>query len=336
MIKFLNGHFFRLFVLICILLGDVLWVVSSATPSTEAVRLRNALLAQSGKPSDFTWLPDEHPDSYLQEKLPDTGQFNVISQVIGSDNVKDKTEFEKSLIIARHLLQVDKAKGGGILKDSYTAYQTIIKEGTGYCADFTQVFNAIAHAESIPVREWGMSFDGFGGWGHAFNEIYDFRLKKWIFIDVFNGFYVRNRRDGQLLSVLEFRDKLINNLSADLEIVPIKKNRFGFRDALQALQYFDRGKDQFYLYWGNNVNSYESHPLIRLATPISRHLEQITAVAIGIHPKIKIIETKSNKVLIAQLFDLKIKLISAFIGAVILSIAIVLQVLGIFRRDIKN
>ena len=35
-----------------------------------------------------------------------------------------------------------------------------------------------------------MSFDGYGGDGHAFSEIFDTQRQHWIFVDSFYSFYV--------------------------------------------------------------------------------------------------------------------------------------------------
>ncbi len=313
-----------------LLVSLVFWLLSLATPSTEAARLRNSLIAEVGKKTDFYWLPGYAPDTYKQEQLESPVFFKKIHQQFFGSKFKNLSEYNKILEISKHLLQVEKAKGGGILSDTITAYEGITKQGAGYCADFTQVINALAKTENIPVREWGMAFDGFGGWGHAFNEIYDSQLKKWIFLDVFNSFYVRSKNNGELLSVLEFRDRLLHNQD-DIEIVPIVKSRFGFKDRGHLLEYFDRGKNQFYLWWGNNIFSYENHPVVEFTGKISRSLEQLSAIAIGIHPTIKIIKTKENKVMVEDLLSLKKILYFIAISAGFLSVLLIYQIWNLWR-----
>ncbi len=317
-------------VTLILLVGISFWLLSLATPSTEAARLRNSLLANVGEPGDFDWLPGNAPESYKEETMDATMPFTEIHKQLAESFGKEEKEFSKTIIIAEHLLQVEKRKSVGIVSDTYTAYQEITKRGSGYCADFTQVMNAMARTEKISVREWGMSFDGFGGWGHAFTEIYDTYLKKWIFVDVFNSFYVRDRMNKQPLSVLEFRDRLQND-QKDIEIVPIIKSRFGFKNQEQALQYFDRGKNQFYLWWGNNIYSYEDHPIVKLTAPVSRHLEQLAAIAVGIHPKIRIIETRENEEMVADLLDLKTTLIAVLVAIIILGFLLIIQIIDLGR-----
>ncbi len=315
---------------VLLLISLAFWLLTLATPSTEAAKLRNALIAEVGKKTDFDWLPGHAPDSYKQEKLEPPDFFKKIHLQIFGNNTENINEYNKTLKIAKHLLQIEKGKGGGILSDTVTAYDGITKQGAGYCADFTQVVNALAKTENIPVREWGMAFDGFGGWGHAFNEIYDSQLKKWIFFDVFNSFYVRSRSSGELLSVLEFRDRLLHK-PEDIDIIPIVKSRFGFKDRDHLLEYFDRGKNQFYLWWGNNIFSYENHPVVELTGIISRSLEQLSAIAVGIHPTIKIIKTKENEIMVEDLMDLKTTLYFIAFSAFFLGMLLIFQIWNLWR-----
>ncbi len=85
-----------------------IWVLSQATPSSEATRLRNALLAQVGNEGDFSWKPGKAPLSYQQEKLqPDAELTTIYSRIIQKNNISS-SNFQKTLFIAKDLLQVDK------------------------------------------------------------------------------------------------------------------------------------------------------------------------------------------------------------------------------------
>lgn len=53
-----------------------------------------------------------------------------------------------------------------------------------------------------------MSFAGYSGEGHAFNEIYDHRLAKWVVIHSFFSFHLTVRASGEPLSSLELRERL--------------------------------------------------------------------------------------------------------------------------------
>ena len=324
------------------MLGIFIWVISLATPiskdqpfTSEATRLRNALLANIGSPDDATWHPNSPIEDFLEETVEPPAEIDKAYYLL---NVSG-SNFEKSLKIAAHLRQ-GKKKGGFIMKDTVSAYRLITHEGKGYCADYTQVFNALAHAGNIPVREWGLSFDGFGGRGHAFNEIYDFMLSKWIFIDVFNSFYVKKIDDNVPLSVLEFRNYLLKQEIGEIDIIPIVPENFGFKkkgtiNKEAAFDYYSRGKDEFYLWKGNNVFSYDSNVLIKLLTPISRSLEQLMAIALGIHPEIMILKTEHNQDRIDFLMLLRHKLIFAAISEIILFLALLIILILHYRMRVK-
>ena len=82
----------------------------------------------------------------------------------------------------------------------------IREQGKGYCADYSQVFTALALSTGIPVREWGLGFEGFGR-GHAFNEVYDSEQRKWVFIDSYHSLYVIDRGSHNPLSTIEFHNQ---------------------------------------------------------------------------------------------------------------------------------
>jgi len=294
----------RLSLLLCLatMLGSVIWGITLITPSTEIARARNSFIASVGNYSDFTWPPQNTPASFLQEKGAVPKELSTFKAKITSSLDKNASNWDKALAIARHL-ESSPGDGEGILSNTVDTYQKIMTKHTGYCSDYTQVLNGLAYALHIPVREWGMAFDGFGGYGHAFSEIYDNKLAKWIFIDSFYSFYAEDSKTGQPLSVLEFRDLLrAGGDSHIIKIVPIIPARFGFKSAQKAIDYYRKGMDEFYLWWGNNVFSYDNNILVKLLGPISRALEEGVGILIGIQPRIKIIRTDTNAGAIQILF----------------------------------
>ena len=324
------------------MLGLLIWLAILALPAlgsgapltSEMTRLRNALLIETGNHA-FDWLPGQEPDSFLQEQHQPNAELIAASTFI-KQNTEGLSAFNRALGIGRYLMPTDiKRKGGAIMSDTVTALRKITQQGRGYCSDFTQVFNAMAHTIDLPVREWGMSFDGFGGYGHAFNEIYDVTLNKWIFIDTFNSFFVKDRTHGTPLSALEFREKLISNERDTIELVTIVDHKFGFRNVQQALDYYSRGKHEFYLWMGNNALSYDNHPVISMMTPISRSLEQLTAIAFGLHPKISPYQSPENRAQIQNMVSLKRQLLFIFFAAIASGIILIVLTLRLFfsRRN---
>jgi len=141
-------------------------------PPTEAVRVRNSLIFDVTDMREAQWTPSQYPTSFKLEASNPPALFIEAVSATGRSNESYTDDFGSALAIGRQLA-VGKFKGGAIQPDTASTFTKIMEEGTGYCADFTQVFNGLAHAAALPVREWGMSFDGFGGSGHAFNEVFD-------------------------------------------------------------------------------------------------------------------------------------------------------------------
>jgi hypothetical protein len=274
-----------------------------AVPSTEAVRIRNALLFEGVSESTIQWAPDNVPGDFRAESGPVPLVFqSFVSDLRGVETPEfDGIEFGQ---LVGERLVANGQVGGAVQSTSVETLDAIVSKGTGYCADYTQVVNGLAFAAGVGVREWGMSFDGFGGNGHAFNELYDKGLGQWVFFDTFYSFYVVDQATGRPLSALEFRDRLRSSEeweSIDLKPLSASGNRFKTKQL--ALEYYARGVDQFYLYNGNNVFEYDSSALVRLGARISRSAEQVLAILSGVHPRILIPENPENEAMRAALSD---------------------------------
>lgn len=273
------------------------YMASRAAPSTEAVRLRNSVLAVEGRASDFDWRPSATPPGFLQQAGPPPGDFVDAAARVPAEG----PALERAIALVRDL-DAGPEHGGPIQRSTAETYRTIRATGGGYCADYTQVLNGLAWAAGIAVREWGVSFDGFGGFGHAFNEIYEPDLGKWVMLDPFYGFYVRDTASGEPLSAIEFRDRL--RLAAPLrsmQVVRLVPRAYDFSTDEKMLAFYRRGVDQFYLWWGNNVFDYDDNPLVRVAGSASRATEQLAAIVAGVHPGIRILPTEGNARMVEEL-----------------------------------
>ncbi|SEQ96347.1 hypothetical protein SAMN05421690_100492 [Nitrosomonas sp. Nm51] len=259
------------------------YLFTLATPSEEAARVRNSLVHEPGKIEDFSWSPSTFPADFKVETQTPPLYFQQFINSLPTD--PGMSEMDKFLLAAQKILDRNR-RGGPIQSNTVDALKKIQNEGIGWCSDYTQVFNGIAHALNIPVREWGMSFDRYNGDGHAFNEIYDQQLDKWVFIDTFNAFFVTNQ-EGQPLSVLEFR-QLLDTDRNQLVIQKISQAQFGFQNDTVALDYYQRGMPQLFLIWANDVFSYDANPLIQLTGSFSRMAEQITGILLGINQEIRL------------------------------------------------
>jgi hypothetical protein len=308
-----------------VLLAATAWLGSHFYPATEAVRVRNAFLAEPAEVADFDWTPQALPHGFLQQ----SGAAPVPLRAAAA--VPAGPALERAVALVNGL-NPGRRRGGAIQRSTAESWAIIVATGTGYCGDYTQVMNGLAWAAGLPVREWGMSFDGFGGEGHAFNEFWDAARGQWLMVDVFNGFWVRDRATGAPLSALAFRERL--GTAAPLESVELVKIRpagLGFRSAEDMIGYYRRGVDQYYLWWGNNVFDYDGHPLVRAARPFGRAAEQAAALLAGVHPRIRILPTSENSDMIAALDRTRARVLALALLCAALSTALVAELL-LWRR----
>ena len=258
------------------------WLLRRAWPLTETVRLRNALLAQATADGDFDWTPKTVPADFRRERMAPSADFLAIVAGLRLEGLDDWT---KALRIAAHLSE--NTRDLGPLQDDLMASYRGIRNGHGYCADFVKVFLALAHAAGLFARQWAFSFDGFGGHGHTFVEVFDGQAGAWRFLDPHNNFHVVDATSGQVLSALEFRDSLLGR-RGPVAMRPNGAGRPGYVEPAKALDYFRRGVAEWYLWWGNAVFSLYAHPLVRAAGRVSRVLAHVAAIVAGVQPRIRI------------------------------------------------
>lgn len=295
------------------------WLASGVQGGQDLVKLRNALIFRQGSEDAYSWTPDHVPANFLWEANQPPVEISALVERVLSSRTEE-SEFAKALALGRHLVGASNRSGNPIQKDVGTAYTAIVEKGEGFCSDYTQVVNGLSIAAGVPVREWGMSFDGFSGDGHAFSEIYDTQLRKWIFVDTFYSFYVTDRA-GSPMSVLEFRDALSGGNDSDLRVVPIVEDRFMFPSKDYALEYYRSGMNLLFMVWGNNVFSYEANFFVDNASAVSRSVEQATAVLLGVHPKIVIIPSDYNRDELKSLVRLRTLILVTLVSAVLSVIA---------------
>ena len=263
-------------------LGAAVWLGASVQDARDLVKIRNALLLEVGPADVFDWSPQSTPADFRLEHLRAP---QPIQQAVDGllDPATRASDFDAVLAIARDLVAHHQKPGVPIQKSTLAAYREI-GSGAGYCADYTQVMNGLVQAAGIPIREWGMSFDGYGGNGHAFSEIFDRQRQQWIFVDSFYSFYVTDEH-GAPLSVAEFRRRLLAP-DAPLQVVPIRPEKFAFKSGPAALAYYRRGVERLWLWWGNDVFSYDSHPLVSRLEGLPKAVQQLAAVALHVQPRL--------------------------------------------------
>jgi hypothetical protein len=291
--------------------------------SSDAVRVRNALLLRRAHPGDFDWTPERVPrDFRVETQAPSAWMVEILDQ-IGVPKLPGA--WEKALCIGAHLSERAQDKGR-IRADLPTTYERI-REGYGYCADFTRVFLGLAHAAGVFARQWAFSFDGFGGHGHVFNEIWDPQRRQWVFLDVYNNFHVADPATGRPLSALELRAELgIGHLP---RLVRNGPGRHGYPRADKFADYYRRGLQEWYLWWSNAALPDDERRRSPLAGTRLRTAQHALLALLGLGPRIRVYETQENRARVARLSGLRRRVVGAVALCALLSATLLYQLSGI-------
>lgn len=275
--------------------------------STELVRLRNALLLPEKTSPDFEWTPSDVPVGYAQELGPADPFFSQVVQHLGLSALPD--DWTRAVAISRHLLSSSPVlRGGAVMSDLRGTYQRVVTQGEGYCGDFTDVFVAIALAAGMPVRTWSFSFDGFGGHGHTWPEIWNRQVGRWQLVDVFNNYYFYENAAAPL-SALAFRRALLSG-SQQLRLAPLDHGaRVGWALEAKAWAYYRGGLQGWYMEWGNNVFTYDRSRSVRVFSGVSRSLEQLGAIGEGVHPQVRLLANADNLAQVQAMWRLHLHLL---------------------------
>lgn len=293
---------------------------------TELVRLRNALVLADDLPADFDWRPPAVPSGFLLESAPVTARFAALAQQLQLAALPN--DWERAVAISKHLLGSQPVLWGGALRaDLDGTYDGIVQRGGGYCGDFVRAFNAIAVAAGMTTRSWAFSFDGFGGHGHIWPEIWNRQAQRWQLLDVFDNYYFVDGSD-EPLSAMAFRAALLRH-DPQLKLRPIDpRSRIGYVIEAKAWDYYRRGASQWFLVWGTNPFSYDGQPMVRAIAGKARALEQLAAIAVGVHPPIRILPEPGNAAERRHLHALRVTLWASALSA---AVGLLLLVAGVLR-----
>lgn len=316
----------RLGVVACMMVAllAVLSLLPYTTSGTELVRLRNALSLGDALPPDFDWHPPQQAGhGYLIETSAPATLFVGVAQSLRlSEQVDD---WQRALVISRHLLgSAPRLNGGAIQSDLQTTYHRIVEQGDGYCGDFVRAFLAISHAGGMTVRSWAFSFDGFGGHGHIWVELWNRQQQAWQLIDIFNNLFFTREGTGPL-SALQLREALLLE-AKDLRLNQLYPGPYQVYDSeARVWDYIRRGIDQWYLNWGNNVQGYDQALLVRALGSVSRSMTQLGGIVQGVQPAIRILLTPGNQAMARELRYLRWQLLAvALVVPTALTTALVL------------
>lgn len=291
---------------ILLLLAGVLAFLPFVLRGSELVRVRNAFLFDAAAAEDFEWIPGSEPPSFKRELNAPGSTFVQACESLQIDQIEG--DWQRALVLGRHLLSaVGEEPGGPIQAGLEETYRRIVGEGQGYCADFVDVYAALALAAGLQVRIWAFSFDGFGGHGHTFNEVWDEADREWKAIDVYNN-YLFIDEDGKPMSASAFHRDLLST-TPSYRLWPVAGDaRPGFIYENVARDYYARGATQWYLWMGVNVFSVATDPVVRWLSRYSNMLAQLMAMARGLHPRILVVEMRENRAFCGRMKALRRRL----------------------------
>jgi hypothetical protein len=325
--RFWRNGFFASLVAIVLVIGSL---APHLHDSAELVRMRNALVFDAASESTrFDWTPADMPADFTVERKPATPIFK--QAIVGLGLASLSNDWERALALGRHLLVNRREHVGDPIQSDLESTYRLIQSGTkGYCGDYVDVFSALAIAANVPVRSWAFSFDGFGGHGHVFNEIWDAQAQRWRMIDVFHNYYVTGP-DGLPVSALEFRAAMLRRPES-LKFHPIDPDALPvFKYEAKARQFYERGLGQWYLWWGNDVFTYDDALLVRAFGPVSRALEQLGGIAEQVFPHIRAMVDAGNRAQVQAMRRLKVHLWVALLLTSIAAAAAIVCLVG-WRR----
>jgi len=299
-------------------------------PTAQAVRVRNAFLMRRGRREDFNWTPSTAPQDFKTERRSPP---SVIAAAVEASGVaKAESDWQRARGLVEMLVRHAEHEGG--IRADLAATFTGIVAGYGYCADYVRVYMAAACGIGLFCRQWAFSFDGFGGHGHTFVEIYDRQRDAWAFIDVHNNVYAVLPGTEAPLDALALRNALLN-APASVEFRQAASGRLGFPHVEKLRDYYQRGASEWYLWWGNDVVTREQGWLVKAAGTISGQLSHLTANVLGALPRLVVLATPDNERAIARMEALHRRVLAAALVCIALVATLLVQLgwAAFVRRD---
>lgn len=295
---------------------------------TDLTRMRNALIFEPLPRAAFEWPGDTLPTGWLRESQPANLFYRETVARLALDRQPD--DWERALTIARHLLGSAPVRDSGMVQAGLDdTYRRIVAQGDGYCADFIRVFRALAEVAGLTQRVWAFSFDGFGGDGHVWVEIWNRRERRWQLLDVYNNSWFDLGRGP--ISALELRDAL---RAADPALKRTRLHpqvRDGYAIEAKAWDYYRRGLDQWYLMWGVNPFAEDALTASLPGHPLARSFGQGLLIVRGLHPQVAALAEVGNRQAIAGMRWLRLHLLAVALGLLVGGVLLVLALAQALR-----
>jgi hypothetical protein len=305
------GRRVRPWLLVALLVLPPLTLLPRLTAGGEDLaRLRNALVFDHAPRSAFEWAPSALPAGWLTETAAPHPEFVRSVQALRLDDAAD--DWQRAVMLAGHLLASGPVRDTGAVQAGLVeTLHAIVERGEGYCADFVRAYRGLAVAAGLPVRSWAFAFQGFGGEGHIWVEVWSRQLGRWQLLDLYNNsaFYLDD--SSTALSALELRDALLAKRTGLRRERLVPGVRWGYEDENKAWAYYRRGLEQWYLVWGMNPFAKDTlMPALNRGTP-ARAVGALLTIAAGLQPNAVALETAGNGDAIRTMLGLRMHALGA-------------------------
>lgn len=278
----------------------VVWLALLTFSTRRMIRVRNAFLLRRGERQDFLWTPSATPADFRVERA--SPPIPIEDAVTAAGILELSGDWSRALALVG-MLNRDVRDGGSIQSDLATTYAHIVG-GHGDCADFVRVYMAAARRADLFCRQWAFSFDGFGGHGHTFVEVYDRQRMGWVFLDVHNNVYAVAVGGDVPLDALSLHTAL-REAPRSVEFRRAGTGRLGWPHPEKLLAYYTRGAGCWYLWWGNDVVSRERRGLVGTIGKVSGRLAHRIGSAVGSLPPLMVLASPQNEEAIVRMERLR-------------------------------
>jgi hypothetical protein len=309
------------------------WLAWLALSPRRAIRVRNAFLLRRGREEDFSWTPADPPHDYHVEAAQAQPPAEIQSALREAGVMALADDWSRARAIVTMLVS-HRQTTDAIRADLATTFQRI-RGGSGYCADYVRVFVAAASGVGLFCRQWAFSFDGFGGHGHTFVEVFDRSRGAWTFLDVHNNVYAVRAGSRVPLSALELR-RAIQQSPTDLQFPRAGQGPVGYRHSDKLLEYYRRGAAEWYLWWGNDVITRDSTKLPRRLAQLFGPLRHRMRSAMWGLPPIVALYTPENAPSIEGMERLRWSVLVAVVAFVIFGLLLLAPRVPDFLSVIRN
>ena len=160
-------------------------------------------------------------------------------------------------------------------------------DGHGCCSDHSQAFVALCLSNKIFAREVHHS-------KHTFNEYFDDKKQKWIWIDSQCCLLAKDTIANEYLSLIEIREHFEAKKKIHWEFFGTKANKLSNPEKLTSIlneYYIEQPFDVILMTLGNNV--YEVNYYNRKLQHLPKEIQQLSLLSVGIQPHYAIFDPKN-------------------------------------------